>query len=159
MRRQVAHYTSSTPDFCKASKRLYNLFRLTDELEAAAYLRELFDEPGARLYQVPGLLQAAGIAVTARGKISADTVVKQLDSVIDAVDQCTEGAAEAALLADLRQLRRIVAEDLPPGELWAEMLPQISARCSALVSEYFRVRLMGLPRIATLIDSLKTSSV
>ena len=59
MRGQVHYYAHVDPSYCKATKRLYNLFRLTDELEAAAYLRELFDEPGALLYQVDGLLEAA----------------------------------------------------------------------------------------------------
>lgn len=48
MRSNAAHYTHAQPNFVKASKRLYNLFRVTDELEAAAYVRELFDEPGAK---------------------------------------------------------------------------------------------------------------
>jgi hypothetical protein len=47
---------------------MYNLFRLTAG-RRQPYVRELFDEPGAQLYQVPGLLEAP-IARATRARAS-----------------------------------------------------------------------------------------
>ena len=154
MRWQAFHYTHEEPNFGKASKRLYNLFRLTDELEAAAYVRELFDEPGARMYQVPGLLEAADIAMSAPAKIDRETVVHQIDHVIRAVVEAAEGPQEADLVMELIRLRDVVIGRVPAGSEWNTVLQDVRRQCSEMVSEYFRVRLFGLPRIAEYVEKL-----
>ena len=50
---------SRTPNYGKAARRMYNVFRLTGRYREAAYLRELFDEPVTALYQVAALLRTA----------------------------------------------------------------------------------------------------
>jgi hypothetical protein len=154
MRSQAFHYTHEEPNFGKACKRLYNLFRLTDELESAAYVRELFDEPGAQMYQVPGLLEAADVALHADGKIDRDTVVSQIDHVIRAVVEAAEGPTEADLVMELIRLRDVVIGRVPAGREWNLVLNDVRRRCSEMVSEYFRVRLFGLPRIAEFVNRL-----
>jgi hypothetical protein len=170
MRLQAHHYVHAEPNFCKASKRLYNLFRMTDELAAAAYVRELFDEPGARMYQVPGLLEAADVALRATTKIQREVVVRQLDHVIHTVVSAG-GATAADLVMELIRLRDVVigrpASD--PGQptpdarqptpdaretAWSDVLHESRKRCSDMVSEYFRTRLLGLPRIVELVAEL-----
>ena len=153
MRTQAHHYVHAEPNFCKASKRLYNLFRLTDELAAAAYVRELFDEPAARMYQVPGLLEAADVALGASTKIKREVVVRQLDLVIRTVVMAG-GAAAADLVMELICLRDVVLGHAASETTWAEGLRASRARCSEMVSEYFRTRLFGLPRIAELVAKL-----
>ena len=153
MRAQAHHYVHCEPNFCKASKRLYNLFRLSDELAAAAYVRELFDEPAARMYQVPGLLEAADVAIGASTKIKREVVVRQLDLVIWTVVMAG-GAAAADLVMELIRLRDVVLGHAVSGTTWAEGLRASRARCSEMVSEYFRSRLFGLPRIAELVAEL-----
>ncbi|MBI5030072.1 MAG: hypothetical protein HZB51_06060 [Chloroflexi bacterium] len=155
MRWQAFHYTHEDPNFGKASKRLYNLFRLTDELEAAAYVRELFDEPGARMYQVPGLLEAADVALHADAQIDRETVVRQIDHVIRAVVEAAEGPLEADLVMELIRLRDVVIGRLPAGREWSQVMHDVRKRCSEMVSEYFRVRLLGLPRIAEYVEKLR----
>jgi len=54
--REVFKYTHEHPNYGKAAKRMYNIFRLTGRHQAAALIRELFDEPAALLYQVWSLL-------------------------------------------------------------------------------------------------------
>jgi hypothetical protein len=161
MRTQAYHYVHAEPNFCKASKRLYNLFRLTDELPAAAYVRELFDEPAARMYQVPGLLEAADVALGATTKIGRDVVVRQLDLVIRTVVMAG-GAAAADLVMELIRLRDVllglVLGHATSQATWAEGLRASRARCSEMVSEYFRARLFGLPRIAQLVAELNRNS-
>jgi hypothetical protein len=150
----VQHYTRHEPSYCKATKRLYNLFRLTDELEAAAYLRELFDEPGAQLYQVDGLLEAVYLAHDPRSGIDRDTVLHQLDAVMQMVAAATDGDDERALLAALGHLRGQVQPDLNAGADWDAELRAVQTRCRALVNDYFRARLYGLPRIAAFLESV-----
>jgi hypothetical protein len=59
MRRDVKIYaTMSPPNFGKVAKRLYNVCRLTGRFAEALYLREMFDEPMAMLYQARSPLEA-----------------------------------------------------------------------------------------------------
>lgn len=155
MREQVAHYTHEEPNYGKASKRLYNLFRLTDQLEGAAYVRELFDEPSAQLYQVPGLLEAAEIALRdPRAEIDRGTVLKQIELVARQVKDATEGKDEARILAELERLRNDVLSE-PPGADWDEVLQEVRKRCAEFVNEFFRTRLFGLAAIREFVEGLK----
>ncbi|MCC7359311.1 MAG: hypothetical protein IT317_07535 [Anaerolineales bacterium] len=158
MRGQVEYYTRHAAAYCKATKRLYNLFRLTDELEAAAYLRELFDEPGAGLYQVDGLLEAVYYAHDPTSGIDRATVVKQLDHVRQVVAAATDGAEERELLAALRLLRDRVRPEMDAGADWDAELRAVQRKCRALVNEYFRARLLGLPRIAAYLAQVGSAS-
>jgi len=155
MRAQVFHYTHEEPNYGKASKRLYNLFRLTDQLEAAAYVRELFDEPGAQLYQVPGLLEAADIALRdPSAEIDRGTVLRQIDLVMQQVKDATEGQDEAAILAELQRVRADVMRE-PLGSDWENVLQKVRARCAEIVNEFFRVRLFGFKPIQDFVVGLK----
>ena len=58
LERQIYEYTVEKPNYGKAAKRMYNLFRLTGRYEEAAYLRELFDEKATALYQVAALIRS-----------------------------------------------------------------------------------------------------
>jgi hypothetical protein len=154
MRSQVHHYTHIDPSYCKATKRLYNLFRLTDQLEAAAYLRELFDEPGAGLYQADGLLKAARLAVAAGPGIDQATIARQIDRVLENVAAALDGPDEAELVQALGQLRDQLIAGRPAGTNWEADLQRVQARCRTLVNEYFRLRLFGLPQIADFVAGL-----
>jgi hypothetical protein len=154
MRAQAFHYTHVEPNYGKASKRLYNLFRLTDQLEAAAYLRELFDEPHAQLYQVPGLLEAADAALRdPTAEIDRATVLKQIDWVARQVRDATEGREEARILAELARLRGDVLRE-PPGADWEHILQDVRAHCAAIVNEFFRTRLFGFAAIREFVEKL-----
>lgn len=156
MRSQVAHYAHEEPNFGKVCKRLYNLFRLTDQLEAAAYVRELFDEPSAQLYQVPGLLEAAEIALRDPGaEINRATILAQIDLVMRQVQDATEGLEEARIVAELTRLRNDVLGE-PPGADWDEILQEVRKRCAAIVNEFFRTKLFGYAAIKEFVEALKT---
>ena len=155
MRSQVIHYAHEEPNYGKVSKRLYNLFRLTDQLESAAYVRELFDEPGAKLYQVPGLLEAANAALGPNSRIDRDTIVRQIDLVIRAVVEAAEGPREADLVMALIRLRDHVIGRALTNEEWSKMLDEVSQLCSQMVNEYFRERLLGVPQIKSFVENLK----
>ena len=57
LEKEVNKYLSKDPNYGKAAKRMYNIFRLTGLYEEAAYIRELFDEPASMLYQVWSLIR------------------------------------------------------------------------------------------------------
>jgi hypothetical protein len=154
MRGEAHHYTAVEPNFAKAAKRLYNLFRVADELEAAAYVRELFDEPTARLYQVPGLLEAADLALDPDSGIDRNTVLRQLDVVASAIADVTEGADEDELLGELGRLRADALDDGLRGESWAVVLADVRTRSAELVNEFFRERLLAHDRVREIVAEL-----
>lgn len=153
MRDQVSRYLTE-PSFGKVAKRLYNLFRVTDELEAAAYVRELFDESPARLYQVSGLLDAADAALDESSGIDRDTVLRQLDVVAAAIKDATEGDEENALLASLARLREAALQEGREGTSWADVLTEVRKGCAAEVNDFFRSRLLGHVTVRGYVESL-----
>jgi len=156
MRREVHHYTVEEPNYGKAAKRLYNLFRVADELEAAAYVRELFDEPQAVLYQVPTLLYAADVALDPQSGIDRSTVLMQIEVVAAAIADATDGVEERELLAQLDRLRdEALAEGGRDGD-WATVLEEVRARCAAIVSEFFREQLLAHDRVRMFLDEIAT---
>ena len=157
MKEQVYHYTKITPSYGKAAKRLYNLFRVSDELESAAFVRELFDEPAARLYQITGLLEAADAALDLASGIDRDTVMRQLDLVAETIAYATDGTEEAALLAAVERMRAAALEEGREGASWADVLVDVRADCAELVNEFFRSRLLGYEPIRAAVESIGAS--
>lgn len=154
MRSEVRHYTVEAPDYAKAAKRLYNLFRVADELEAAAYVRELFDEPQARLYQVPTLLQAADVARDPGSGIDRATVLTQIEVVAAAIADGTDGVVERELLAQLDRLREEAdAEGGRRGD-WTDVLADVRQRCAEIVSDFFREHLLAHDRVRSFLAGL-----
>ena len=54
---EVWKYTVKEPNYGKAARRMYNVFRMNGRYREAAYIRELFDEPVTALYQVSALIR------------------------------------------------------------------------------------------------------
>lgn len=157
MRSESHHYTAVDPNYAKAAKRLYNLFRVADELEAASYVRELFDEPSAKLYQVPGLLDAADIALDPKSGIDQETVLRQLDLVATAIADVTDGSVETELLESIERLKQSALSDGRAGESWASVLGDVRAKSAAIVNEFFRERLLGYDRVRELVEELNST--
>ena len=154
MQSEAYHYTHVEPNFAKAAKRLYNLFRVSDELEAAVFVGELFDEPAAGMYQVPGLLEAADAALDPAAGIDRDLVLRQLDIVAETIAAVTDGAEEAELLAEVRALRAEAAAAGHDSKAWAPGLADVRARSAAMVNEFFRTKLLADDRLRGLIEGL-----
>lgn len=158
MREQVVHYSTVDPQsYGKVAKRLYNLCRVADELEAAAYVRELFDEPPAQLYQVPGLLEAADYARDPESGIDREVVVQQIAVIRESIADATDGAEEAALLAELRDVEEVELREGAESGDWDAALADVRAKSSEVVNEFFRSRLLAHSRIREIMDSLATS--
>ena len=152
---QVAKYSQHDPkNFGKVAKRLYNIFRLTGRWSEAAFIRELFDEPAALLYQVAALLDTIEEAVTSGGSLDRDTLIDQVDSLIRVVVRVCEGPTEEQIVDALLKLRDDLSGRRALGEERDELLRTSYRRVSDLVNRYFRERLFLMPEIVEYLESL-----
>jgi hypothetical protein len=152
---EVAKYTQGDEaNYGKAAKRMYNVFRLTGRFEEAAYIRELFDEPAALLYQVGALLD--GLVDLGRGSESIDkeTLVVQVDELIHDVTTAAEGPLEGDLVMALIRLRDDITGRKSLGSGWESTLRQMQADINKLVNQFFEERLRAIPEVRDYIDSL-----
>lgn len=150
--RQEVHKYSTGPsrNLGKVAKRLYNIFRLTGHYEEAAFLRELFDEPAALLYQVASVLGTLDDAARPGSTITSRTLLRQLDDLMLAVVRTLEGEVEVEVMTHLIQLRASITEG-PDDDNLAAQAASVSAarqRLTELVNEYFDEKLAALPTIA-----------
>ena len=142
-------------NYGKVAKRLYNVFRLTGRFEEAAYIRELFDEPAALLYQVSALLDGLVDLGGSEGMIDRETLTLQIDDLIRDVTSAAEGPVEVDLVMALIRIRDDVTgrKTLIGGE-WEATLRAMQADIGGIVNQYFEERLRALPEVDEYIDML-----
>ena len=152
---EVWKYTHKHVNYGKAAKRLYNIFRLTGRHEAAALIRELFDEPAALLYQVWSLLDTIDDAGREGSSLDRTTVVRQIDELIRDVIATVEGPQEQEIVMALLRLRDAVTgwDDL--GAEWEETIAQSRQKVEDLVNEFFRGRLLAIPEVVSFLERLE----
>ncbi|MGQ9501555.1 MAG: hypothetical protein ACUVSF_12805 [Anaerolineae bacterium] len=146
LEREVVKYLTKDVNYGKAAKRMYNIFRLTGRYQEAAYLRELFDEPAAMLYQVWALIRTVEEASAPGSTISLDAVIAQTDELILAVTRALEGEKEVEIVRYLLRLRDSVAAY---GKRGTES-PQVEAARQEvinLVNNFFYEKLTAIPAI------------
>jgi hypothetical protein len=143
---EVEKYVTKYPNYGKAAKRMYNIFRLTGRYADAAYLRELFDEPTTMLYQIAALIRTIDEAFQPGSTIDKGTILHQADALILEVTQVLEGAVETEIVRQLLHFRSLLVDDVNRGEL----SPQASAardEVSNIVNNFFYEKLTGVPTI------------
>ena len=153
---EVKKYITGSPNYGKAAKRMYNVFRLTGKYAEAAYLRELFDEPTTMLYQVGALIRTIDECFQPDSKIELDTIVEQADKLILSVSEVLEGEVETEVVRLLVRLRHQLDEDARRGQLSSQAN---AARTEVvnLVNNFFREKLIGVPTIKMYIEKLQES--
>ena len=152
---EVTKYSRRDPkNFGKVAKRLYNIFRLTGRWPEAAFIRELFDEPAALLYQVAALLDTIDEALAEGESLDRDTLIDQTDTLIRTVVRVCEGPEEEHIVDALLKLRDDLSGRRELGEERDALLSESYHRVGALVNEYFESRLLLLPEIVEYLDSL-----
>ncbi len=152
---QVSHYVRKVPaNYGKVAKRLYNIFRLTGRWQEAAFVRELFDEPAALLYQVAALLETVDEAATEGRTLDRDTLVDQVDSLFRAVVRVLEGPVEEQIVDALLKLRDDLSGRKDLGDARDELVTESALVIGRLVSDYFRERLFLMPEIVDYLKSL-----
>ena len=155
LHKEVAKYSHGDPrNYGKVAKRLYNIFRLTGRWQEAAFLRELFDEPAALLYQVASLIDTLEEALTCGASLDRDALIDQVDDLIRAVVRTSEGPTEEKIVDALLQLRDDVAGRRRLGDERETVLAESQRQVGDLVNHYFRERLFLMPEIAEYVESL-----
>jgi hypothetical protein len=139
---QVANYSRGDhPNFAKVAKRLYNICRITRRYDEALFLRELFDEPPARLIQIESRLWVA------HRKAEFDFVGAVAD-VRSAISDCGEFVSIEKVSFQFE------ATDSISPEHFATSITTITASISAIVTTEFERRLRAYGPILALLDDI-----
>lgn len=150
---EVRKYIKKEPkNYGKAAKRMYNVFRYSGSYAEAAYVRELFDEPTAALYQIHAVIRALDEATAEGSSISVAEVTEQLDETIVDVVDLLEGEAETEIVRSLLELRDSIAH----GEFEdrTDHVEGARQRLLNLVNSFFYEKLTGMPTIKSYMAAL-----
>lgn len=150
---EVYQYTVREPNFGKAARRMYNIFRLTGRNLEAAYIRQLFDEPVTALYQISALLRALGEAADSGDALGSDALVGQIDQLIMSAIAALEGRAEADMVRRLLRLRDAVSASKQTIER-ADDIAGVRDDALRAVNEYFERALRSMPTIAGYLETV-----
>ncbi len=154
LERQIYEYTVEKPNYGKAAKRMYNLFRLTGRYAEAAYLRELFDEKATALYQVAALIRSLDEASGSGSEISSETLRSQTDALIVSAGAALDGETDSPILRHLQEVKAVLdSGDDPAGR--ATVINDAIHAVSDEVNEYFKARMVGLEEIRVYLESLE----
>ena len=136
---EIAKYSAEGHEnYGKVAKRLYNITRILRRDADASYLRQLFDDPPARLYQVGGTMHALSEAIRAE-RLDRETIAGQLAALEGTVADCYVGADRDEIIALVRRL-----PDMDEDELLAAA-ERIAAASNTQVSDYFHQKIDESP--------------
>ena len=156
LEKEVKKYVVDHPNYGKAAKRMYNVFRLTGEYAEAAYLRELFDEPTTMLYQAGALIRTIDESFQPGADIDPETIIAQADELILGVIDTLEGEKEVEITRHLLRLRHLLTQDAKRGALSPEA-SAAQAEVVNIVNNFFYDKLTGVPTIRDYMEGLKES--
>jgi hypothetical protein len=149
---EVWKYTVKEPNYGKAARRMYNIFRMNGMYSEAAFIRELFDEPVTALYQVSALVRTLDDAASSGEVFDTGTMVSQVDGLIMSAIQALDGPEEAEMVAHLLKLRNSLQARESHAQRSDDMSGIQDAALSA-VNTYFERALRSVPEIeAYLVD-------
>jgi hypothetical protein len=151
---EVHKYVVDAPNYGKAARRMYNIFRLTGRYADAAYIRELFDEPATALYQLAALVRTVDEAAAPGGDFDTETMVRQVDSLIMAAIAALDGPAEAQVVAHLRHVRDSVGR-LGQDVDRSASVEAVTSEALAAVNTYFKDRLEAVDSIRAYLDGIR----
>ncbi|MEJ6481306.1 hypothetical protein N0Y54_08180 [Nostoc punctiforme UO1] len=141
-------------NYGKAAKRLYNIFRLNGRYEEAAFLRELFDEPAALLYQVHALVRTVQEARDKSTVFDLDSILNQTDELIISVVKVLEGEEELEIVRHLLRLYRSLCRQESGTPLGSEV-DVAQAEVMKIVNNFFYEKMTALPTIKSYIDGFQ----
>ena len=155
LEKEIRKYTQGEgANFGKAAKRMYNVFRLTGRFEEAVWVRELFDEPAALLYQVGSFLDGLADLGSGTTSIDRETLTRQVDDLIRDVTTVAEGAVEVDLVMALIRLRDDVTGRKKLDSQYEQTVRDMQRKINGLVNQYFEERLRGIPKLESYLDQL-----
>lgn len=153
LEKEVRKYVTKSPNYGKAAKRMYNIFRLTGRYQEAAYLRELFDEPSTVLYQVWSLIRTIDDTFRPGASIPLETLLAQADKLILTVVDVMEGEKETEIVRMLLRLRNTLSQEKHGQEL-SPQAEAARAEIINLVNNFFYEKLTGVPQIKAYMDTM-----
>jgi len=153
LEKEARKYITKDPNYGKAAKRMYNVFRLTGRYEEAAFLRELFDEPATVLYQVWSLIRTIDDCFKPNSSIELDNLLGQADQLILHVTAALEGEQEQEIVRELLQLRDILSREKGSGAL-SPRAEAARAEVINLVNNFYYERLTAVPTIKKYMEEL-----
>jgi hypothetical protein len=153
LEKETHKYIAKDPNFGKAAKRMYNIFRLTGRYEEAAFLRELFDEPATVLYQVWSLIRTIDDCFTPGSVIELEHLLGQADQLILNVTKALEGEQEQEIVRELLQLRDILSREREQSHL-SPKAEAARAELINLVNNFYYERLTAVPTIKAYMEGL-----
>ncbi len=140
------HITGNDPNYGKAAKRMYNIFRLNGRYEEAAFLRALFDGPGALLYQVHALMKTVEEAAEKSNVFSIENILDQTDDLILSVIDVLEGDGEVEIVRYLLRMYRSLCRQ-EEGEPLAPQVEAAQAEVLNIVNNFFYERMTAHPAL------------
>ena len=154
LEKEVKKYCTKDPNYGKAAKRLYNIFRLTGRYADAAYLRELFDEPTTILYQINALIRTVDESFQPGSKIDRSTILSQTDELILGVTSALEGEKEIEIVRMMLNFRTLLADDINRGNL-SPQADAARAEIINIVNNFFYEKLTGINSISQYIKNIQ----
>ncbi|MCS7060959.1 MAG: hypothetical protein RMN25_07305 [Anaerolineae bacterium] len=151
---EVRKYLAEDVNYGKMAKRLYNIFRLNGRYVEAAYLRELFDEPAAALYQGWALVRSLDEALHMGQELALDNLLAQADQLIVTVIDALEGEEEQQVVKRLIALREALARR-QTGQSFVELAETARRELIDIANDYFRDRLLAVPSIQSYLERLR----
>ncbi len=150
---EVAKYVATDQaNYGKAAKRMYNIFRMTGRYNEAAYLRELFDEPAALLYQVYSLMRTVEDAVDNAQNISVDDLLEQTDELIMTVIKVLEGTEELEIVRHLLKLEHAICRHVM-GREWRAEVDVARKQVLNIVNNFFYSKMQAIPQIKAYMEA------
>jgi hypothetical protein len=153
LEKETRKYIAKDPNFGKAAKRMYNVFRLTGRYEEAAFLRELFDEPATVLYQVWSLIRTIDDCFTPGSVIEIEHLLGQADQLILNVTKALEGEQEQEIVRELLQLRDVLSRERNQSHL-SPKAEAARAELINLVNNFYYERMTAVPTIKAYMEGL-----
>ncbi len=143
---EIAKYSAEGHEnYGKVAKRLYNITRILRRDADASYLRQLFDDPPARLYQVGGTMHALSEAIRA-DRLDRETIVAQLAALEGTIADCYTGEDRDEIIGLVRRL-----PEMDEDELLAAA-DRIAGASNTQVSGYFQQKISESPGLKSVYD-------
>ena len=153
LEKEVHKYISKSPNYGKAARRMYNIFRLTGRYEAAAYLRELFDEPTTILYQVSALIRTIDDTFMGESQFTLQQLLDHTDKLITNVVEALEGEQEVEVVRMLLRLRDILSRE-KTGQALSPEAEAARAELINIVNNFFYEKLTAVPVIREYMETM-----
>jgi hypothetical protein len=134
---------------------MYNIFRLTGRYHMAAYVRELFDEPTAMLYQVWSLIRTIDDCCNPDTPLSKEEMLAECDRLLLAVVDVMEGEQETEIVRRMLRLR----DALSFQEAGVSLNKEAEAARDGViqvVNNFFYDKLTAMPEIKNFMESVST---